>query len=250
MQQDELPAPEGLLNDPDYVERQYEDESKLAARASVWVDDENHPFRFALDAIRRERPSRVLDVGCGTGAGAELIAAETGAAVVAADSSPRMVELAAARRLEALVADVQALPFGDGEFDCVVAAWMLYHVPDVDRAIAELARVLGRDGLLVAITNGDGHLAELWRLVGRTQIRTAFSRANGAEQLGRHFDEVEQHDLTARALFPDRTAAARYISSVYDAEELLPRLPPVIEPFEAHGEPTVFLARRASRLAE
>lgn len=244
MSQNDLTAPEGFLNDPDYVQRQYEDESKLAARASVWAEDEHHPFQLALDAIRREKPGRVLDIGCGPGAGAALIAAETAAAVVAADSSPRMVELAAARGLDARVADVQALPFEDGEFDCAVAAWMLYHVPDLDRALAELARVIRPGGLLVAITNGDGHLAELWRLVRRAQIRSAFSRANGAEQLARHFRDVEQHDLTARALFPDRAAAARYISSVYDAEELMARLPPVIEPLEAHGEPTVFLAHR------
>ena len=44
-----------------------------------------------------------------------------------------MVELARARGVDARVGDVQELPFADGAFDCVVAAWMLYHVPDLDR---------------------------------------------------------------------------------------------------------------------
>ena len=43
----------------------------------------------------------------------------------------------------------------------VAALWMLYHVPDVDRAIAEVRRVLRPGGLFVAVTNGDGHLADL-----------------------------------------------------------------------------------------
>ncbi len=44
------------------------------------------------------------------------------------------------------------LPFGEGEFDVAVAAWMLYHAPDLDRALAELARVLKPAGRLVAVT--------------------------------------------------------------------------------------------------
>lgn len=233
-----------MLRGAAYVRRQYESETNLVSRASVWVEEGNHATQVALDAIRADAPKRVLDIGCGQGALAERIAAEEGTVVVAADSSPRMVELTAARGLDALVADVQALPFEDCEFDCVVAAWMLYHAPDVDRAIGEIARVLRLGGLLVAITNGGGHLAELWQLVRRDPIRLAFSRENGAELLGRHLHDVQQHDLAARALFPDRETVVRYLSSIHDSEELLARLPPVIEPFEARGEPTVFFARR------
>ena len=74
------------------------------------------------------------------------------------DISPRMVELARARGIDAQVADVQELPFADGAFDTVVAAWMLYHVPDVGRGLAEIARVLRPGGALVAVTNSIGHL--------------------------------------------------------------------------------------------
>ena len=44
-----------------------------------------------------------------------------------------MVELARARGVDARVGDVQALPFEDESFDAALAAWMLYHVPDVER---------------------------------------------------------------------------------------------------------------------
>ena len=57
--------------------------------------------------------------------------------------------------------DVQELPFEDGSFDIVVANHMLYHVPDPDRAVAELARVLRSDGVLLAATNGYGHMREI-----------------------------------------------------------------------------------------
>src|SRR4029078_7030536 len=82
------------------------------------------------------------------------------------DVSPRMVELARARGVDAQVGDVQELPFADGSFDVAVAAWMLYHVPHLDRGLSELARVLRPGGILVAVTNSRYHLLELRELVG------------------------------------------------------------------------------------
>jgi SAM-dependent methyltransferase len=231
-------------NDAAYVRAQYEKEDNLAARASVWVDDGTHPTDIAIAAIKLERPTRILEVGCGQGHLAEVLARKTGADVIATDHSPRMVELAAARGLTAEVADVQALPYDDESFDCVVAAWMLYHVPDLDLAVSELARVTRPGGLLAAITNGGGHLQELWERVDRPLIPHSFSSETGVSHLQPDFKSVERHDFTPRANFADRATAVRYLSSVSDGRELVQRLPLEFEPFEAHGEVTVFLARR------
>jgi len=70
---------------------------------------------------------------------------------------------------------VQSLPFADESFDTAVAAWMLYHVPDIDRGIAELARVLAPGGRLVAVTNSELHLHELRELIAYPG-RELFSR--------------------------------------------------------------------------
>ena len=64
-----------------------------------------------------------------------------------------MVELAKERGLDARLGDVQNLDFPDAGFDAVVAAWMLYHVPDLDRALGECARVLRPGGTFLAVTN-------------------------------------------------------------------------------------------------
>src|SRR5207244_7586759 len=112
------------------------------------------------------RPERVLEVGGGEGELAERIR-ELGVDVVGVDQSDRMVELQRSKGIDARVGDVQALPFADGEFDVGLAAWMLYHVPDLDRGLAELARVLKPGGRLVAVTNAEEHLQELWELARR-----------------------------------------------------------------------------------
>jgi SAM-dependent methyltransferase len=157
-----------------------------------------------------------------------------------------MVRETAARGVTAIVGDVTRLPFADGEFDCAVAAWMLYHVPDLDTAIGELARVLAPGGRLVAITNGAEHLRELYAAVGAAKLESSFSRENGAERLARHFAPVERTDLRAQAVFADRAAAAAYLATLGQGE-LAERLPDFTEPFVASGAPTVFVADKAPR---
>ena len=173
------------LDDPELVAAEYADDARLRRRAAAYtgvgtVVDARAAIIAAVAAVR---PSRVLEVGCGWGELARRIAGEVDTDVIATDLSPHMVELARAGGVAAEVADVQDLPFADGNFDVVVAAWMLYHVPDRDRALSELARVLRPGGRLVATTNSLLHLHELRELVGSGRSTIAFSRESGGELL-------------------------------------------------------------------
>ena len=86
--------------------------------------------------------ARVLEVGCGSGEMAERINALPGVTLVATDYSDDFVELTAARGVDARQADICYLPFDHESFDVVYAGWMLDHVRDIDRALAEVRRVL------------------------------------------------------------------------------------------------------------
>lgn len=93
---------------------------------------------------------RVLDVCCGHG---DLTAAlaGTGAEVTGLDFSPAMLARARDRAPSARLVegDAQALPFEDGSFDAVTCAFGLMHVPDQDRALREMRRVLRPGGTAV-----------------------------------------------------------------------------------------------------
>lgn len=234
------------LNDPELVRRQYASEDGLAVRRDFQLRFREGPdaFDVAFDAVAEGEPRRVLEVGCGMGNFSERVARGTTAEVVATDLSPRMVELTRERGLEARVADVQDLPFADGEFDCAVANAMLYHVDDVDGALGELARVLEPAGRLVAVTISAEHLAELWRLVRYRQPERPFSRENGAEHLARHFGSVERHDVDASLVFPDSEAVHRYVESTIFSAEVPRPLPDVEGPFRAGVCATVLVATR------
>jgi ubiquinone/menaquinone biosynthesis C-methylase UbiE len=235
------------LNDPAHVREEYADETRYEARFSIWDNLEGpDPKRVTLDAVAEVEPHRVLEVGCGPGWASEWIAAELGAEVVAVDQSERMVELAQARGVHARVGDVQALPFADGAFDCAVAAWMLYHVPDLDQGLAELARVLRPGGRLVATTVGERSLAELWDLVGADDATVApFSAESGEASLRRYFSRVERRDLAGRLTFPDREAAYRYVVSSPARAPQPDRLPEWDGPLVCTCRFAVFVAEAA-----
>jgi SAM-dependent methyltransferase len=200
------------LNDPTAVADEYASERGLLGRRDAYryASGPDAPAR-AVEAVLEAEPRRVLEVGCGPGEAAARIVAN-GVEVVAVDVSPRMVELALGRGVDAGVGDVQSLPFEDGSFDGALAAWMLYHVPDPDRGLAELARVLEPGGRLVVVTNRAEHLRELHDLLG-TSAESPFDDRNAPALLARHFTNVEERDLGGWIDFPDRDAVQAYVEA-------------------------------------
>jgi SAM-dependent methyltransferase len=236
------------LDDPELVRREYASEQGLRARASVYEGVAGPDAReVAFEAVREVTPDCVLEVGCGWGELAQRVRVELEAEVVAVDVSPRMVELTRARGVDARVGDVQELHFPDGAFDCAVANWMLYHVPDLDRGIHELARVLRPGGRLVAATNGLEHLAELWALVGRDRRseRNRFFAEAGDAALKPHFARVERRDVASVIVFEDRAAVCGYIASSVAHKHLADRVPMFEGPFFATRVNAVFVAEKA-----
>jgi ubiquinone/menaquinone biosynthesis C-methylase UbiE len=237
------------LDDPLLVADEYADESRLRRRAAAYTGENTTVDARAplVAAVVTANPRRILEVGCGWGELAEWVGRETEAEVVALDISPHMVELARRRGVEAAAGDVQELPFGDAEFDVAVAAWMLYHVPDLDRGLAELARVLRPGGRLVVATNSRFHLLELRELVGSGPSTLKFSREDGEKHLGRHFDRVTREDVDGRLEFVDRAEVEEYVRASISMSPFVANLPAVVdEPFFARRANSIFVAEKAA----
>jgi SAM-dependent methyltransferase len=230
------------VNDPDVVAREYTSLDRLSRRRldrTGWLR-EIEPVQTVLTAIGEAHPQRVLDAGSGSGEWAVMLTAPE---ITCVDASAAAVEAARARGLEAVQADIADLPFADGAFDVVMCNWVLYHLPNVDRGLAEIARVLQPGGRFVGAYDLLDHLDEVWSAVGRRWPADAFNGENGGEVLARHFASVERRDTSGEVLWENREALQSYLDAY--SEMLGPlEAPRGVYPLRARRRNCVFVARK------
>ena len=98
--------------------------------------------------------------------------------------------------VEYQVIDIQDIPFGDETFDIVIANMMLYHVPDLYRALTEVRRVKKGGKFIVLLMEKHGiteYLTTLFSEYGvEDSINKNFTLQNGYEILGKVFSKVEK----------------------------------------------------------
>ena len=117
-------------------------------------------FSDILKVIKVRPTDRILDAGCGYGYHT-LRLARSGALITAADFSDVALKAAQqtianagiAEKVELKQADLTALPFADNSFEFVVSWGVIMHVPEMEKALTELARVLKPGGVLVLCEN-------------------------------------------------------------------------------------------------
>jgi SAM-dependent methyltransferase len=114
--------------------------------------ESEHRGRY-LWAAQMAEGRNVLDAGCGTGYGTDILAAAGASDAVGVDISSDAIEharsLTSRASVEFVLGDLHELPFADHAFDLVVCFEAIEHVDDQARVITELKRVLRPDGLLV-----------------------------------------------------------------------------------------------------
>lgn len=159
-----------------------------------------HGYHALVDDLEVELVERygagrdVLEAGCGTGLLLERFARFASRAA-GFDLSPGMLERARARGLDVREGSVTDIPFDDRSFDVTCSFKVLAHVPDIARALSEMARVTRRGGVVIA------ELYNPWSLRGavkRLGPKGAISAARDEGDVYTRYDSP----LEARRLVP------------------------------------------------
>lgn len=197
------------INNRHVVQEQYKTSGRLSTRISIHEKYSVNPMGFGnwvLSHYEITPGCRVLELGCGTGSmwqGHQELLAQAGQ-VYLTDFSAGMLETAQRtlgdpENVTFLQVDIQDIPFADASFDVVIANMMLYHVPDLNRGLAEVRRVLQDGGAFYCATYGEHGITEY--LAGLLQDfgvedfpNKTFTLQNGEAQLAPFFTQVCRQD--------------------------------------------------------
>ncbi|MGH7779780.1 MAG: class I SAM-dependent methyltransferase [Candidatus Binataceae bacterium] len=214
------------------LREQYKDGANLGARMrlhQLYSTNKYGIFRWVFDRYRFPESARVLELGAGTAqlwkSNGDRIPA--GWQITLADFSDGILRDGLAnlrgidRRFDAISADAQALPFPDHSFDAVIANFMLYHVPDIARALREFRRVLRPGASVYTATMSTANMRELDEMVrrfipdariGRAPMR--FGLDNGYEYFGRAFNHATVERYPDALIITNALPVMAYLESM------------------------------------
>jgi ubiquinone/menaquinone biosynthesis C-methylase UbiE len=194
---------------PKLIKKQYKNPSNLNIRRNLqerFSTNKYGWYRWVFDHFNFPPNCKILELGSGLG----LLWLENekriqkGWDITLTDFSREMLDRTK-QDLEKInhdfkfkVVDIQNIPYPYEEFDIVIANHMLYLVPDIEKALAETARVIKPKGIMIASTNGSGYMKELEDLLEKSKLpvhrgynKYTFSLDNGRVFLAKHFSKVE-----------------------------------------------------------
>jgi ubiquinone/menaquinone biosynthesis C-methylase UbiE len=177
-------------------------------------------------------PFRVLDVGCGPGHVA-CVLAQRGCEVTGVDRSSRLLRFAqklAARqniRLRLERAPTDALPFADATFDCSLATGVIYWVEHHEKTLCEMVRVTRPGGTVVSL---DPHASMSLSAVGAYAAEHSLARRDArklsawatAASFNRRFTESELRRLLESAGLEDVALQRRLDGMVWFSKGVVP----------------------------
>ena len=156
------------------------------------IDPRIYHVQLILEHFGDLRGKRVLDVGCGKGRFARVLAErfpESG--IVAFDLAEAMLRYVPAG-ISPCAGSMTALPFQEESFDCAYATESLEHAVDIDSAVAELCRVVKPGGRIAIIDKN----VEQWGRLQTPEWETWFGRKQLEDLLGKHCRRVSSRPVS------------------------------------------------------
>lgn len=195
------------INDTSIVKQQYSTANNLNTRISIHEKYSTNKMGFGnwiISNYKIDNGMKLLEIGCGTGDmwmnKDSLI--NSCSKIVISDFSEGMLSTAKSNignynNIEYKVIDIQEIPFENDEFDIVIANMMLYHVPNIEKGLSEVRRVLKNNGIFYCATYGEHgiieYLSQILSSYGvENNINKNFTLQNGKEILSKEFSNIQK----------------------------------------------------------
>jgi ubiquinone/menaquinone biosynthesis C-methylase UbiE len=201
-----------IIDNIENVKEQYKDDSNLSVRIKLHAKHSTNKQGFIpwlFEKYMFSNGHRILELGCGNGEQWQNRIQQLPAdcILVLSDFSEGMVnnvweKYSNHSNFLAQSIDIQKIPFPDNSFDVVIANHMLYHIPNLPKALSEVRRVLKNGGKFYAATNGNGGMRPFLRDAFKQvnpNLNTfaqnfSFNLENGTEILSEYFDHIQRCD--------------------------------------------------------
>lgn len=218
------------MNDEKYVVKQYSDDSALNIRKRLHEKYSVNKKSFGTWIFEQyDLPieGKILELGSGNGdmwqAHIDEICKKS--SIILSDFSGGMVDILRNKyqsiNIEIKKINIQNIPFDDNSFDVVIANAMLYHVPNLEKAIKEVKRILKPGGKFYASTFGENGLSKYINdslneinLVSNSTLDFTFTLQNGQSSLVKYFDKVNRIDYVDMLKVTETEDLVDYICSM------------------------------------
>jgi ubiquinone/menaquinone biosynthesis C-methylase UbiE len=197
------------MKDAKAVKEQYSNSTNLNTRISIHEKYSVNRLGFGNWLYQQYEFSdnmRILELGCGTGDlwMNRIDHLPHGTSLILSDFSEGMVDIVRNKfstnpRMSFEQINIEAIPYEAETFDMIIANMMLYHVPDLQKGLQEVNRVLKTGGIFCCATFGEngiqGYLTNTLGGYGiHIDINGSFTLQNGADLLKKHFSVVDRKD--------------------------------------------------------
>lgn len=222
------------------VREQYKSDKNLNIRSNLHSYNTNKVDfdKWCFSNINFFENAKILELGCGTGKlwlkNKEYISSDLD--ITLSDFSKSMIKIAKGR-LEEVSHDfryeeinAENIPYEDETFDIIIAQHMIYFIPDIEKALAEIQRVLKPKGIFYVTANSCEAMKELNKLAEKfapnlgldtNGYSERFDLEHGKGILEKYFSKVEVEILDGKIIVDDPKPVVSYKASTIQGSSIL-----------------------------